>query len=91
MNYFSTVTAPILFLLPKKSVGFCARDLKPNMKIKIGRKIATVSSIAALDGSNGEPMLMIGGARPSAVAIKIEFVDHETLVAHPADPLRRAG
>lgn len=64
----------------------CVRDLRPLDVIPVGKsKMATVSSLTVLNGKNGEPPRMIAGGRPSAIAIRIEFFDHDPIVAHPGD------
>lgn len=56
----------------------CVRDLRPGMTVPLGDKMVTVSSVVRL-----EPPRIIAGGLPSAMALKIEFTDHEPVIAHP--------
>ncbi len=65
------------------------RDLKPGDVVPVGHKPATVKSIATADGRNGDdPHYITGQGLKTALAIKIEFEDHEPVYAHPAREIK---
>jgi hypothetical protein len=67
------------------------RDIEPGMIVQRGDENLVVRSVTALDGSNGEPPEMIGGDYPSAMAIKIEFENHDPLICHPSEKVPATG
>lgn len=60
-----------------------ARDLQPGMIVPLSDKTATVRSVTAMDGKDGRRLQMISDVQPTSIALRIEFIDHETVIAHP--------
>lgn len=68
----------------------CVRDLRPGDIVPIGSKTATVFTVSWMDGKNGHPPRLISNG-VSAVAMLVEFYDHEPLIAHPGAVVIAAG
>lgn len=60
-----------------------ARDLKPGMTVPMRNKIATVKAVTTMDGKNGNRLELISDIHPTSPAIRIDFHDFETVIAHP--------
>lgn len=71
-----------IFIIRKNSdpCQLFVRDLKPGMTVPLGDKMVTVKSVGRL-----EPPRIIADGKPSAMALKVEFFDHEPITAHPGE------
>jgi FkbM family methyltransferase len=69
------------------SSSCCGRDLRPGMAVSRGDRTMKVKSITPTNERNGkQPLLISGGAGgATAVALEVEFYDHEPLLVHPAE------
>ena len=79
MKFFWTKTNP-------PSTQLHVRDLKPGMKVPFDKGIAEIERLELMNGQNGEQLTFIGGgSSKSAVAVRVHFVAHDPVIAHPND------
>jgi hypothetical protein len=64
-----------------------ARDIKPGMVVARGEKLLTVTAVSWMSGK--EVRLLSGNGLPAAVAIKLEFAEHEPLLVHPSQIIEK--
>lgn len=76
---------PRIFTVRHKQEGLRVRDLRPGMIVPIGDGTATVKVAYFMDGK--EARLLSHEGR-TALAMKVEFHDHEPVIAHPAERVR---